>query len=240
MIAKFHCGLLQLVLLCSTIIAERRTAVQLQARFDAGPVNSCEIPNTTICSVDYSVPTSVASLTPVIEEEIQNQYKVDNASSGLACAQALREIRCAQRFPRCSEDGTEVTLSSLNCTAMISVCSSLIQNILQEEGFCTLGNTSRIGECQPVTEYGYQFRHCPMGSSDSWCVTRWMYNIMMHVDVQLVAQFSGTLGNADPECRRKYATYFCQFMGRCTSDQEPRVEVVNTYELCEEVVNWSV
>ena len=236
MIAKILFNSLQLVLLWSSISFER-TAMQLPARFDAGPVNSCEIPAANFCLVNYSVPTSVASLTLVIEEEIRNLYKIDQ-DNGLECARALRDIRCAQRFPQCSEDSTEVTLSSLNCTEMISVCPSNIPMMLQEEGFCTLSGTSVIGECQPLTEYGYQFQQC-LGSSDSsWYVTRWMYDFMVHTDVQLTAYFNGTLRNINPECRRRYATYFCQFMGRCTSHEEPRVEVVNTYEMCEEVINW--
>ena len=235
---RFLCGLLQLVLLCSAISLGKRTAMQLPARFNAGPVNSCEIPAANFCSVDYSVPTSVARLTLVIEEEIRNQYEGDRDNNGLECAQALRDIRCAQRFPRCSADSTQVILSSLNCTERISLCPNNTRMMLQAEGFCTLGNTSPIGGCRPLTEYGYQFRHCPMGSSDSWCVTGWMYDIMVHADVQLVGQFNGTLGNSNPECRRRYATYYCQFMGRCTSDEESRVEVVNTYEMCEEVINW--
>ena len=229
-------GSLQLAVLCSAVPLERRTAMQLPARFDAGLVNSCEIPAANFCSVDYSVPTSVARLTLVIEEEIRNQYEEDK-ERGLECAQALRDIRCAQRFPRCSADNTQVTLSSLNCTERISLCPSEIRTMLQAEGFCTLNGTSVIGECRPVTEYGYQFQHCPIGSSDSWYVTRWMHDVMVHTDVQLAAQFDGILGN-NPECRRRYATYFCQFMGRCTSHEEPRVEVVNTYETCEEVINW--
>ena len=239
-LAFILCGSLQLAVLCSAVPLDRRTeevAMQLPARFDAGPVNSCEIPATNFCSVDYSVPTSVARLTLVIEEEIRNIYERDRAN-GLECAQALRDIRCAQRFPRCSADNTQVTVSSLNCTKMISVCPRAIQMMLQAEGFCTLNSTSVIGECKAVTEYGYQFRHCPMGSSNNWHVTRWMHDIMVHADVQLAAQFNGTLGNADPECRRMYATYLCQFMGRCTSHLAPRVEVVNTYEMCEDVINW--
>ena len=231
-------GSLQLAILCSAVPLERRTVMQLPTRFDAGLVNSCEIPAANFCSVDYSVPTSVARLTLVIEEEIRNRYKEDKAGKGLECAQALRDIRCAQRFPQCSADSTQVTLSSLNCAERMSVCSGNIQTMLQEEGFCTLNGTSVIGECRPVTEYGYQFRHCPM-SSDSWYVTRWMHDVMRHADVKLTAQFNGsTLGSTNPECRRKYATYFCQFMGRCTSHEEPRVEVVNTYEMCEEAINW--
>ena len=245
MIAKLAfilCGSLQLAVLCSAFPLERRTveaAMQPPARFDAGPVNSCEIPATNFCSVDYSVPTSVArSLTLVIEEEIRNHYEWDKAN-GLECAQALRDIRCAQRFPRCSADNTQVTVSSLNCTKMISVCPENIRTMLLGEGFCTLSSTSVIGECKSVTEYGYEFRQCPMGSSDSWYVTRWMHDIMVHADVQLAARFNGTaLSNINTECRRKYATYLCQFMGRCTSHVEPRVEVVNTYNMCEEVINW--
>ena len=245
MIAKLAfilCSSLQLAVLCSAVPLERRTreevAMQPPARFDAGPVNSCEIPATNFCSIDYSVPTSVArSLTLVIEEEIRNQYEMDKVN-GPECAQALRDIRCAQRFPRCSADNTQVTVSSLNCTKMISVCPSDIQTMLQAEGFCTLNSTSVIGECKAVAEYGYQFRQCPMGSSNNWYVTRWMHDVMVHADVQLAAQFNGTLRNTNPECKRKYATYFCQFMGRCTSHVQPRVEVVNTYEMCEDVINW--
>ena len=237
LLAFILCGLLQLFLLCNAVPLERRTAMQLPARFDAGLVNSCEIPAANFCLVNYSVPTSVARLTLVIEEEIRNRYEEDE-DKGLECAQGLRAIRCAQRFPRCSADSTQVTLSSLNCTERISLCPGYIRMMLQAEGFCTLGGTSLMGGCRPLIEYGYQFRHCPM-SSDSWYVTRWMHDVMRHADVQLAGQFNGTaLGNTNSECRRRYATYFCQFMGRCTSDEEPRVEVVNTYEMCEEVINW--
>ena len=239
-LAFILCGSLQLAFLCNAVPLERRTVqtpMQLPARFDAGPVNSCEIPATNFCSVDYSVPTSVASLTLVIEEEIRNQYEGD-IGNGMECAHALRTIRCAQRFPRCSADSSQVTLSSLNCTERVSVCRKNIRTMLQAEGFCTLGSTSLMGDCKPVTEYGYQFRQCPMGSSDNWHVTRWMHDVMVHADVQLAAQFNGTLRSTNSECKRKYATYFCQFMGRCTSHVEPRVEVVNTYEQCEDMINW--
>ena len=240
-LAFILCGSLQLAFLCSAVPLERRTMqtpMQLPAQFDAGPVNSCEIPATNFCSVGYSVPTSVASLTLVIEEEIRKQYERDKGN-GLECAQGLRTIRCAQRFPRCSADSSQVTLSSLNCTERVSLCPENIRTMLQAEGFCTLGSTSLMGNCKPVTEYGYQFRHCPMGSSDNWYVTRWMHDVMVHADVQLVARFNGTaLSSISTECKRKYATYFCQFMGRCTSHVEPRVEVVNTYEQCEDMINW--
>ena len=242
MIAKWAfvlCGLLQLILLGSTCYTpERRaeTAMQLPARFDAGPVNSCEVPATHFCSVDYSVPTSVATLTLVIEEELRKEYEAFNASFELECSQTLRDIRCAQRFPRCSANSTHVTLSSLNCTEMLSVCPVSLRMQLQEQGFCSLAGESLIGECRPVTEYEYQFVHCPV--SPSMRVTRWMYDIMMHVDLRLRSLFNGTLGNVEPRCRRLFASYFCEFMGRCTMQEEPRVEVMNTYEKCEGMINW--
>ena len=67
--------------------------MQLPARFDAGPVNSCEVPATHFCSVDYSVPTSVATLTLVIEEELRKEYEAFNASFELECSQTLRDVR---------------------------------------------------------------------------------------------------------------------------------------------------
>ena len=211
--------------------------IGIPPRFDAGPVNSCEIPATNFClGVDYRVPSSVARLAPIIEEEIRGQYEMTRED--MDCATAVRDIQCAQRFPRCSDDGAElqVTLSSLNCNERLSVCSSDVRSLLDEQGFCMLGGTSRIDECRPVTEYGHQFQSCP--NSMNWRVTKWMYDVVNHTDIQVTEQLQGALGGVDFQCRQKYAHFACQFIGRCTLEEVPRVELVNTYEQCEDVVNW--
>ena len=234
-------SLLQFILLCSAVPLQKRTVgpgetvMQIPPRFDAGPVSSCEIPATNFCSgIDYPVPSSVARLAPIIEEEIRGQYEGEGPSD---CAAAVRSIRCAQRFPRCSENGPPITLTSLNCTERIMACPSDIRSHLEAEGFCTLGGTSHTVECRPMTEYlDHDFQSC--STSADWRVTRWMYDFMVHADKQVTHGLGGALGSVDLQCQQKYADFVCRFNGRCTSEAEPRVEIVNTYELCEEVLNW--
>jgi len=236
-------SLLQFILLCSAVPLQKRTVgpgetvMQIPPRFDAGLVNSCEIPATNFClGIDYPVPSSVARLAPIIEEEIRGQYEGGELSD---CAAAVRSIRCAQRFPRCSENGPKITLTSLNCTERIMACSSDIRSQLEAEGFCTLGGTSNSVECRPMTDYdGHNFQSC--STSADWRMTRWMYDVMVHADKQVTHGLrpGGVLGSVDQQCQQKYADFVCQFNGRCTSESAPRVEIVNTYELCEEVLNW--
>jgi len=236
--------LLQFILLCSAVplqkrtVGPRETRMQIPPRFDAGPVNSCEIPATNFCSgIDYPVPSSVARLAPIIEEEVRGQYEQYKVGNLADCGAAVQIIRCAQRFPRCSENSSQITLTSLNCAERILACPSFIRLQLEAEEFCTLGGTSNITvECRPMTNYSYDFRSC--STSADWRVTRWMYDIMVHADKQVTQGLRGALGSVDSQCQQKYADFVCRFNGRCTSEEAPRVEIVNTYELCEEVLNW--
>jgi len=236
-------SLLQFILLCSAVPLQKRTVgpgetvMQIPPRFDAGLVKSCAIPATNFCSgIDYPVPSSVARLAPIIEEEIRGQYEQYRGGELSDCAAAVRSIRCAQRFPRCSENGTKVNLTSLNCNERIMACPNNTRLLLVAEGFCTLGDTSHTGECRPMTGYGYDFQSC--SASADWRVTSWMHDIMVHTDKQVTQGLRGALGTVDLQCQQKYADFVCRFSGRCTSETVPRVEIVNTYELCEEVLNW--
>jgi len=197
-------SLLQFILLCSAVPLQNRTVgpgetrMQIPPRFDAGPVNSCEIPATNFCSgIDYPVPSSVARLAPVIEEEIRGQYEQYKVGNLADCGAAVQSIRCAQRFPRCSENGSQITLTSLNCAERILYCPSSIRLQLEAEEFCTLGGTSNITvECRPMTDYNsYDFQSC--STSADWRVTRWMYDIMVHADKQVTEVLRGALGSVD-------------------------------------------
>jgi len=239
-------SLLQFILLCSAVPLQKRTVgpgetgMQIPPRFDAGPVDSCEIPPTNFCSgIDYPVPSSVARLAPIIEEEIRGQYEQYQGGELSKCAAAVGGIRCAQRLPRCCENGTHTNLTSLNGTERIlDECPSNTHSEVVAEGFCTLGDTSHTVECRPMTGFGYEFQSC--SASDDWRVTSWMHDIMVHADKQVTHGLrpGGALGSVDLQCQQKYADFVCRFNGRCTSEAAPRVEIVNTYELCEEVLNW--
>ena len=205
---------------------------------DAGPVDSCEIPAANFCSsVDYSVPSGVASIAHIIEAEIRGIYDT-NLQHGEQCAEALKQIHCAQKFPRCSEDLETVTLTSLNCAEMVSsVCPSQIVDSINAERVCELNGTAPLAGCKPITEFDYEFQHCPM-DSDLY-VTEWLHELMKFADNQLSVRLTtGALGDdAYEACRADYARYFCQFSGRCWNEGR-RIEIANTYELCERVVTW--
>lgn len=233
-------SLLLCALLCNSLpLQSQRGARQAQNvigivqenPFDAGPVDSCEIPETRFCTnVNYPVPASVARMVNITEESIRDIY-----GEGGPCAEALREIHCSQQFPRCSEPEHTVTLDSSNCAEMLSVCPESIQN----SGLCSLtSGSTALGNCRPVTDYDYQFQWCPTNAE--WHVTEWMVELIKHVDAQLSIRFGEESTSAlkgYPQCLEDYSRFVCQEVGRCTADGD-RIEVINTIEFCDSVLSW--
>ncbi len=216
-----------------------------QNQFDLGPVDTCEIPPTKFClNVDYPVPTSIANLTDIFEKEIEADYTDRMLQGSMACANAIREVSCAMRFPRCSEDRTTVTLGAdlvENCTAKIAVCISEPQDEDRVNSYCNLsgtyplGNNDSVDSCKPVTSFSnYSFEYCPLNSE--WSVTQWMYELLVHTDVQLGAVFSGL--SRYEACWPNFIKYMCQRVGRCWSSQTSRVESINSLTSCEDTLNW--
>ncbi len=212
-------------------------------QFDLGPVDTCNRPSTNFCeNVDYAVPTSIANLTIIFEKEIQADYVAVMQQESQECATAVRDISCAMRFPRCSDDHQTVTLGAANCTAILSVCSSEVKGLLA--GICNLSGTYPLGSsenvdtaCKPVTSYSnYSFENCPVNSD--WFVTQWMYELVVYADTFGFAQRSFL--KTYEECWPNYAKYTCQLNGRCwnSSDGTTRVEAINSYTSCEDGINW--
>ena len=209
---------------------------------DGGPVDSCEIPVADVCNntVNYSVPSSVAKIANVINALIGNIYEqaLENTNYGEECAMALRDIHCAQNFPSCSEDEQTVTLSpAVDCAATLLVCPQNVRKDIMDSGLCDLETTTTpLADCKPVIDYNYDFQHCQ--EKPGWYVTDWMHELMKHADKQLVVRLSpgGIAASYGSDCNQPTADYQCQFMGRCW--QNERVEIINTVQSCDPLLDW--
>lgn len=215
--------------------------------FDAGPVDSCEVPTTCICGVDYEVPSSVAKIAAAIEMDIDGTY--DNNFELLystTCRNATRRIVCAQRFPRCvtGQDGTkQVQLTSLQCEEELeSHCSTASSDddleLLVDRTCPVEDSTQDIGECKPVTQYATEanelswFERCTL--SNGWQVTEWMYQYLKYYELTARSYFSD---GYSPDCLGRLANFTCQWIGRCSASGD-RVELINTRQFCEQTINW--
>lgn len=248
------CGTAQILLCTSAPKLQRQSPGNCTSRieeaneFDLGPVDTCERPPTNFChSVDYAVPTSIVNLTAILEKEIEADY-LDHISQGSEeCANALREITCALRFPRCSEDRQNVTLGADlldNCTKILSVCLNSESDKSRLAGFCNLSGTYPLGDsvsgatdtCTPVTSYNYSFQNCPVSSQ--WSVTQWMYELLVYTDMRVSRESPGL--ESYHACWPNYVKYMCQRIGRCWSAHNgtTRVEAINTVTSCEDTINW--
>lgn len=203
--------------------------------FDGGALGSCEIPTTTICSVDYPVPTSIARLANIIERSISIE-----ASYLLSpCNDTYQTVLCNIRFPRCKQQlqGSlyqQVDLNRQNCSVLNDVCPNQQASVLV--GFCNnlVSATRPINECKPVSELvsnTSSFRFCDVENM-AFSITGWMFEYMKFLE----GQFSGLLYN-DLECGQDLATFMCNFGGRCTENGE-RIEYINTHEICNDRINW--
>ena len=156
------------------------------------------------------------------------------------CETLLKEVYCAQRFPRCS-DGNVVLTSTPNCQSRLeSECPSILFRILQNENFCGLEDaTIPIGTCSPISEHDSDNLLAKCSFSPDTQVTDWMYRLISFTDSQLdvILSDESSLHGIGEQCSPQYARYFCQFIGQCNQDGT-RIRLLNNYHSCEKVVNW--
>eukprot|EP00731_Ephydatia_muelleri_P021364 Em0013g1091a len=181
-------------------------------------VGKCVVPVTQVCNVAYQVPQSIAALASVLESEIASAYNSDKAQSiGEACAQSLKEVRCAKSFPRCSNDSTNVTVTSLDCQQRLLCATSTYRNILLTDHFCDLAEeTFPLAGCKPATQYGYTFRICP-ADVYSKNVSQWMFALMRYQDIYLSSAIGpgAFLAQNYPNCATSYGHFQCARIGQC-------------------------
>ncbi|KAL5457548.1 hypothetical protein EMCRGX_G034819 [Ephydatia muelleri] len=202
-------------------------------------IPSCVIPNTTVCNIDYRVPASIALIAAVFESEIQSSFNSDiNQGNSLACSQSLKDVRCARSFPRCSDNFTTVTVTSLDCEQRLGCATTDSRQRLNAEGFCSLKEkTVPLQGCKPATQYGYAFNKCDIGSDVR--VTEWMIELLRYEDTYLsstnVLGAGGFLSTNYPSCSSSYAQYHCSKAGQC--DPKGALGVNYTRSQCQQALN---
>ena len=175
---------------------------------------NCVVPATKECHVTYPVPPSIAALASVLESEITSAYISDMSQSiGEACAQSLKEVRCAKSFPRCSNDSTNVTVTSLDCQQRLQCTTSTYRNILLTDHFCNLTEkTFSFAGCKPIAQYGYTFNYCSVDTTRN--VTEWMFALLKYQDISL-SSANSFLSMNYPTCSKSNAYYQCVKIGQC-------------------------
>ena len=176
----------------------------------------CVVPETPVCNVTYSVPPSIAATAAILESEITSAYNSDK-DNGISetCARSLREVRCAKSFPRCSNDSTNVTVTSLDCAQRLKCATTNYRNALNAVHFCDLAEKtfSFPGSCKPMTQYGYVFSSCPVNVSRN--VSEWMFALLQYQDIFLTSTINPFLSQNSPDCAESYAYYTCAKIGQC-------------------------
>ena len=201
---------------------------------------TCVLPTTQICAVNYLVPPSIAQLASVLEAEIKTAYDSDVLQgNSVQCALSLRAVRCAKRFPRCSNDSTNVTVTSLDCAQRLKCATSQTIKRLNDEYFCSLKETTvPNGDYKSATNYGYAFNYCAVDAN--WLVTEWMFLLLKYEDTYLsspnVLGAGGFLALNYPACTRDYIDYGCRKIGQC--DSNGHVSINYTRQQCEQAVSW--
>ena len=187
---------------------------------------NCVVPATQVCRVTYLVPPSVAALASVFESEISSAYNSDK-DKGIseACAQSLKEVRCAKSFPRCSDDSTNVTVTSLDCLQRLQCATTTYITILLNNHFCNLTEkTFPFAGCKPVAQYGYIFSYCSVDVTRN--VTEWMFALLQHQDLTLSS--ATYLSQNYPTCSASNAYYQCIKIGQCNGGcASPMNAIVN-------------
>ena len=214
---------------------------------DGGAVDSCRLPaaELSVCGIDYLVPASLAEMAPAIEKEIEGLLADQALYRSEECKEAAQEVMCAQRFPECREraDGeTEVQLTSLDCEQRLGErCSFSVLQVLLQRGFCALANATRPASgCRSLADMEAELtephlQHCRQDMQRE--VTPWMYDLLLFHDKRF-GVFAEELQRAASEtCYQRQAQFTCQLLGRCSEDGE-RVEILNTFESCEDFITW--
>lgn len=202
--------------------------------------SDCVVPTTQICSVSYLVPPSIAAVSSYLEDEISWIYNSEKTQLTGACLQSLKEIRCAQSFPRCSNDSFEVTVTSLDCRARLNQCANTnptFVNMLLRDNFCNLTEkTFPFSGCKPLATYGYNFNYCPV--NDTRNVTEWMFALLKYEDVRFTNTQS-FLSKNFPDCAPLSVRYQCVGkIGQCDECLSRSNIIVNyTRDQCNQFKN---
>lgn len=213
---------------------------------DAGPVDSCVVPTAPVCGIDYLVPKSVALMAAAIEKDIEATYGYTfYLRYGSSCRDTAEAIVCAQRFPRCEVQGdtVQVALTSLDCENMlVENCGSVIAGKLTS--LCALQNsTQNATGCKPLAEHvadapvnDYELQNCT--ENQQWQMTAWMFELLKYHD-SILAETLPDLKKVFPNCVKHQLNFTCQLVGRCSLHEDgERVELINTYEICQNFINW--
>lgn len=223
---------------CQAAPGQNRAIRSTTNPFDGGELGKCEVPSTSLCSIDYPVPISISRLAGIIEEQITIDINSRTGSTMSTCREAYKTALCNIRFPRCEQlqENTsqylQVELNNQNCSVFLDACPSNVAEALVI--FCNYHAHTSVpsNECSQVSELvgDYNFEYCNI--EDLGLVTGWMFEYMKYVD-----QRSGGILYNDINCGRDLATFLCNFHGQCNSD-ETDVDFINSHEECNSVLSW--
>lgn len=233
--------LLQLVLLTMpSLSAPHGILTTLPNPFVGGPVGSCEVPSTPFCEIDYPVPTTIARVAALIEENIRNVAGFRHSS---LCERVYIRTFCTIRFPRCVglREGSEniyshVELNNQDCSEVRQACATRPYEATVLEMICNgLPNaTVPAAGCRPVRELvgNFSFEYSELERIQNALVTDWMLAYIKYFELA-----SGGIIYNDPNCGRGLATFMSRYVGQCTADQSSIV-LTNTHEYCNSVLYW--
>jgi hypothetical protein len=214
-----------------------------ESPFDVGPVGDCRIPQTSYCMdvVTYEVPASIAELTSFIEFEIMGtaEEMQDDQGPG-SCKDVYKETLCRKKFPRCSTEQNQVYYEAVqNCEDRLrSSCDEAIVRLVIKLGYCNSTQFdlhSGQGSCRSLSSYNQtgELQHCNSLESNI-LISDWMYEYIRLVDLTLQNSLYLS-GGAHQRCWLRYGNFLCGALGQCLGG---RVQLLNTQEDCEAVLNW--
>lgn len=211
--------------------------------FDVGPIEGCQVPQTTYCTdITYEVPDSIAELTEFIEFELRNVVEPVDGQNDLGagnCRDDLyKQTLCRNKFPRCSTQQNQVYFEALeNCEERLREgCADRASSVIKL-GYC---NSTQLnlhsGSCQRLSSYDQarELQHCNLLDRDI-LVSDWMYEHIRKVDLKLQEDFSFNYFSSQRECWQRYRNFLCSAVGQCVGS---RIQLINTQETCEAVLNW--
>lgn len=209
--------------------------------FDVGPIAGCQVPLTTYCTdITYEVPASIAELTEFIEFELRNIVDPEDGQRDPGagdCRDVYKQTLCRNRFPRCSTQNNQVYFeASENCEERLrESCADRASSVIKL-GYC---NSTQLnlhsGSCQRLSSYDQagELQHCNLLDRDI-LVSDWMYEHIRQVDLKLQQDFPLIL-SSQSECWERYRNFLCSAVGQCVGS---RIQLINTQETCEAVLNW--
>ena len=207
--------------------------------FDVGPINSCQVPQTTFCSmVTYEVPAPIAKLTDFIEMEIRSTVEdpADDQEEVQECMEVYKETLCRKQFPRCSAQDNLVYFEAVeNCEERLrNLCPDVASAVIKLEYCSSTQLNLYSGSCRRLSSYNNTLQHCNLLERDI-LVSDWMYERIRQVDLKLQQEFGLSYLSSQPDCWQKYRNFQCGAVGECVGD---RTQLINSREACEAVLNW--